>query len=139
MKEQTISNLKKLKSFHNGSFGADIERAIQALEQEPCEDCVSRNDVVKAISDWIIEGEYDYTNATNYLVRRINYLPSVTPKPKTGEWIDKGYDIGNCWATCSECDGDARGYAKDTGWGHDYYFPKFCPHCGTRMNGGVEE
>ena len=35
MKEQTISNLKKLKSFHNGSFGADIERAIQALEQEP--------------------------------------------------------------------------------------------------------
>ena len=35
MKEQTISNLKKLKSFHNGSYGADIDRAIQALEQEP--------------------------------------------------------------------------------------------------------
>ena len=35
MKEQTISNLKKLKSFHNGSFGADIDRAIQALEQQP--------------------------------------------------------------------------------------------------------
>ena len=33
--EQTISNLKKLKSFHNGSFGADIDRAIQALEQQP--------------------------------------------------------------------------------------------------------
>ena len=35
MKEQTISNLKKLKSFHNGSYGVDIDRAIQALEQEP--------------------------------------------------------------------------------------------------------
>lgn len=35
MKEQTISNLKKLKSFHNGSYGADIDRAIQALEQQP--------------------------------------------------------------------------------------------------------
>ena len=35
MKEQTISNLKKLKSFHNGSYGADIDRAIQALEQPP--------------------------------------------------------------------------------------------------------
>ena len=35
MKEQTISNLKKLKSFHNGSYGADINRAIQALEQQP--------------------------------------------------------------------------------------------------------
>ena len=32
-KEQTISNLKKLKSFHNGSFGADIDRAIKALKQ----------------------------------------------------------------------------------------------------------
>lgn len=32
---KTIENLKKLKSFHNGSYGADIERAIKALEQEP--------------------------------------------------------------------------------------------------------
>lgn len=32
-KEQTISNLKKLKSFHNGSYGADIDKAIKALEQ----------------------------------------------------------------------------------------------------------
>lgn len=91
--EQAIKTLKKLKSFHNGSYGTAIDEAIKALEQQP----------------------------------------------KTGEWIDKGYDIGNCWATCSECDGDARGYAKDTGWGHDYYFPKFCPHCGARMNGGGED
>ena len=34
-KEQTISNLKKLKSFHNGSYATDIDRAIKALEQEP--------------------------------------------------------------------------------------------------------
>lgn len=34
-KEQTISNLRKLKSFHNGSYGADIDRAIKALEHEP--------------------------------------------------------------------------------------------------------
>lgn len=91
--EETIKNLKKLKSFHNGSYGTAITEAIKAIEQQP----------------------------------------------RMGEWIDKGYDIGNCWATCSECDGDARGYAKDTGWGHDYYFPKFCPHCGARMNGGGEE
>lgn len=36
--EQHIENLKKLKSFHNGSYGADIDRAIKALEQDPCED-----------------------------------------------------------------------------------------------------
>lgn len=40
--KQHIKNLKKLKSFHNGSYGADIDRAIKALEQEPCEDCISR-------------------------------------------------------------------------------------------------
>lgn len=33
--EQTIANLKKLKSFLNGSYGTDIDRAIKALEQEP--------------------------------------------------------------------------------------------------------
>ena len=31
--EQHIENLKKLKSFHNGSYGADIDRAIKALKQ----------------------------------------------------------------------------------------------------------
>lgn len=33
--EKTIANLKKLKSFHNGSYGTDIDRAIKALEQGP--------------------------------------------------------------------------------------------------------
>lgn len=32
MTEMTIKNLKKLKSFHNGSYGEDIDRAIKALE-----------------------------------------------------------------------------------------------------------
>ncbi len=32
-KEHTIANLKKLKSFHNGSYGTDIDRAIEALER----------------------------------------------------------------------------------------------------------
>lgn len=31
--EQTIANLRKLKSFHNGSYGVDIDRAIKAIEQ----------------------------------------------------------------------------------------------------------
>ena len=32
-KEETIKNLKKLKSFHNGSYGTAIAEAIKALEQ----------------------------------------------------------------------------------------------------------
>lgn len=36
--EQTIANLKKLKSLHNGSYGADIDRAIKALQVSPLTD-----------------------------------------------------------------------------------------------------
>jgi hypothetical protein len=44
-KEETIKNLKKLKSFHNGSYGTAIDEAIKALEQishltdRPCSVC----------------------------------------------------------------------------------------------------
>ena len=40
--EQTIANLKKLKSVHNGSYGADIDRAIKALQVEPLTDTEQR-------------------------------------------------------------------------------------------------
>ena len=33
--EEHIEQLKKLRSFHNGSYGRSINKAIQALEQEP--------------------------------------------------------------------------------------------------------
>lgn len=50
-KEQTISNLRKLKSFHNGSYGADIDRAIKALEQEPKSEWQHDHEILKAYSD----------------------------------------------------------------------------------------
>lgn len=34
--EEHIEQLKKLRSFHNGSYGRSINKAIKALEQEPC-------------------------------------------------------------------------------------------------------
>ena len=72
--EQTISNLKKLKSFHNGSYGTAIDLAIKALEQQPCEtihgstyggvswggtykpqqpceDCISREEALRLIDE----------------------------------------------------------------------------------------
>lgn len=50
-KEQTISNLRKLKSFHNGSYGADIDRAIKALEQEPKSEWQHDHEILKAYSN----------------------------------------------------------------------------------------
>ena len=51
VKEQTILNLRKLKSFHNGSYGADIDRAIKALEQESKSEWEHDHEILKAYSD----------------------------------------------------------------------------------------
>ena len=38
--EEAIKQLKKCKSFHNGSYGEALNMAIKALEQQPSEDCI---------------------------------------------------------------------------------------------------
>ena len=39
--------------------------------------------VMDAIDDWINEGEYDYTNATNYLRNRIRNVPTIIPAERS--------------------------------------------------------
>lgn len=53
---KTIENLKKLKSFHNGSYGADIDKAIKALEQEPVLDKI-RAEIEQITSRYSISKE----------------------------------------------------------------------------------
>lgn len=58
-----------------------VETAIKALEQQPCEDCISRQAVINAIANtcfWISAGDW------NELMDCINSLSSVTPQPKVG-------------------------------------------------------
>lgn len=51
-----------------------------------------------------------------------------------GEWEEKEYSIGKCYAICSLCKESSIGYAKDTGFGFEYSFPNYCPHCGAKMD-----
>ncbi len=136
-REQTISNLKKLKSFHNGSYGADIDRAIKALEQES-EDAISRQATIDTLlterkkldscMQKCLENNQMSLRALNKAERNrieediyiIKNLPPVTPQPKTGHWIDLPFSF-----ECSEC-GIIR--AKETSGKYN-----FCPHCGARM------
>ena len=69
-----------------------LKKAIKALEQQPCEDCISR----KLLSDNICEGiscnecsfnEIDGESGC-LLQKRLDELPSVQPKPKT-DVLDK--------------------------------------------------
>ena len=54
-REEAIENLKKLKSFHNGSYGSAVKMAISALEatQEPCDDAISGEKVADALTELV--------------------------------------------------------------------------------------
>ena len=54
---------------------------FEKLEQEPCEDCISREEALKALMDeWT---EFD-SELIDYLIEKIDKLPSVAPQPR---WI----------------------------------------------------
>ena len=98
--------------------------AIKALEQEPCEDAISRQTVLDAIEDdnrngmWSCFVSDDDAQVFKDVIRQ---LPSFNPQPKMGHWID---DNG-IYAWCSYC--------KE----HIYQTGEFnyCPNCGCAMKG----
>lgn len=93
-----------------------FQMAIKALEQEPCEDCVSRQAVMQTLYDYGCESKTQDAIAE---------LPSVQPKQKTGHWIFKEFDeetgISNSkW--CSACNYPMAQVYDD-----------YCAHCGAIM------
>ena len=103
--------------------------AIEALKQEPNEDCISRE---QALDPYKILEVTDTLSV--YTIRQnLAELPSVTPTRPTGHWIAQ--DIHNCHTNfrCSECD-----YVHD--FMHLYGEPTadytFCPNCGAEMKEG---
>ena len=101
---------------------------IEALEQEPCEDAISRETVASEFADWF---GYNYQNQIFY--KRIKSMPSVNPQPKTGHWTKEetidGWD-GKSYQ-CSCC---GRSIHLDTVMEDLDDYP-YC-HCGTKMEDG---
>lgn len=102
-----------------------LDMAIKTLEQEPCDDCISRQAMHIELEKWITYGEYKYSNATKYLYDRIDRLPSVSPQQKMGRWIIDRDSTGRTYGECSEC--MMRQYAGTL---------NYCPDCGARMEAG---
>lgn len=102
-----------------------LNMIIKALKQKPCEDCISR----EAVLDLVVANhtELNGLNVVMYspLCKDIKQLPSVTPQPITGYWIQEEVR-GSLQNRCSVCD-----RTIDT-----TYFYNYCPNCGKRM--GVE-
>jgi hypothetical protein len=98
-----------------------FDMAIKALEQEPCEDCVSR----QSVHDGMIKYEFHSSDMTiTEFVKDV--LPPVTPTRKRGKWVKTGQSFIDpnkflCYS-CSECEFDV-GKVKT----------RFCPNCGAEM------
>lgn len=112
-KEECIADLKSI----NATGMECIDYAIKALEQQPCDDCVSRQAVIEYIEACGAELGHDIENES---VREdILNMPSVTPKRKSGlHWIER-FDNEDKWLECPHCHKDSDN--------------AYCPNCGADM------
>lgn len=95
-----------------------LNMAIQALQQQPCEDAISRQAVLEYIEgSW---AELGHSSENELVCQDIKKLPSVTSQPKMGRWIEHFDEIGK-WYECDQCHTDCGGSVN------------YCPNCGADM------
>lgn len=115
---------------------------IEALEQQPCEDAISRKSIMERLNNAKMFFEYEGADTfdkgrKNGLIDAIDIVadePSVYPKPKTGHWIMIDKELQRY--KCSECGEIIKLYKKSE-------IPKLekdetlsnypFSHCGCRM------
>ena len=136
------------KMLSNGDTFPYLINALEALKQEPCEDAISREAVLKIIDGYGVsmDGNKTYESVCNGLVRAtkiamsdaIKKLPSVTPTREHGEWLEEWesrQDINgeyDEWVEykCSKC-----GFQDINIDSCSIKRYKFCPCCGAEMEG----
>lgn len=99
-----------------------LEMAIKALEQNPCDNAISRQDAIRICE------ERGHDNSA-YCIRQ---LPPVNPQPKIGHWIsynwtESGLGITRWGIKCDQCNKQYK-YGGEMGGTYSY-----CPNCGARM------
>lgn len=104
-----------------------LEMAIETLEKEPCEDCVSRQAIFE--NRKLVYKEYASTDNEKTMMEQLakldEELPSVQPARTKARWIDNS-DGGRVWNpfqdryTCSNC-------------GKHSDLENYCCNCGAEM------
>lgn len=127
-REEHIENLKAIASDMPSDKCADwiesLMAGVKALEQEPCEDAISRQAVDDAIYDYSRSCDVNYAQIMEF----IDKLPSVTPQPKMGRWVKTIGENGVTSALrCSEC-----GFEDNR-----YELFNYCPECGAKMENEI--
>lgn len=117
-----------------------LENYIKMLEQQPCEDCISRQAIKEMLNEeWTKYMPMELDINLSFVLEKISELPSVTPKgvtitdfadrcrecgkQKVGKWIDTGIGREELYGemfVCSECNNVS-------------YYENYCPNCGAKM------
>ena len=110
----------------HGKIYEEHKLILELLEQQPCEDTISRADAVKVASG--------YCHPSN-IAKELAKLPPVQPKIKTGHWIDMEcyhyyYDRGfeTAELMCSRCNEIVEWDIEPS------HKPYYCENCGSIMN-----
>lgn len=116
----------------NGEDLIALDMVIEAVEQEPCEDCVSRKAILNELHELRKNTPISDTKdfACNHMLTFTEKLPSVQPKPKTGHWIKTPKAVmgeGYMWY-CDKCE-----YQVYQDSSKPYPDEKYCPNCGAKM------
>jgi len=126
-----------------------LGKAIKELEQEPCEDAISRQAAIDvlAIGEEFLKRVLDEVDVIGHerekyewglglvesYISDMEELPSVNPQPKTGHWIKVEND--QCWwYECDQCHNEPL---KDK-WTHDDVLSAWCSCCGAKMEESEE-
>lgn len=132
-------------SVENGMTITGIKQVINEMppaQPEPCEDAVSR----KAVKDGFVEMcslICPYTEKQRHIMCGSCLLGTafdvleatqpVTPKQRTGKWIDGIIPNDSGGLPVIVCDQCNTFFPLQFGDGHN-----FCPNCGAKMEGGAE-
>jgi len=116
--KQDIQNSKINISYRHNEVGIKaLELAIKALEQQPSEDCISREEAIRVAEQGQLQG-YEWQ------FKKLCTLPSVTPTRPNGKWkrISPAgiYECTNCNQMIMTSDIDCY---------------KYCHGCGVKMEG----
>lgn len=117
-------------NYEQGNVGEQkeaLDTAIKVLEQQPCEDCVSRSEVRMLI--WQNNDAYGYSDRFHEFTVKFLQLPSVTPARPKGEWLTNPLadNAGEGYFICSKCENDV------------YDVSDYCPNCGADMRGDAND
>ena len=131
-KEEAVKGLKEIRGWRGlpayieeplGEEGVGVDTtkmldmAIEALEQEVCDDCISRKRLKECFRKNVV--------GSKVFDELIDMQPSVRPKQKSGQWIEID-EIKNTYTYCCERCNNFSYISEEL---------LFCPYCGERIGG----